>query len=148
MRESQNSVSAPARWQVATAFTAVYLIWGSTYLGIRFAVETIPPFSMAGARAFTAGVVLYAWARSRGAAKPESVHWQAAAIVGGLLLLGGNGLVSWAEQRVPSGVSALIIGNGLNGQLRNTALASPMAGRDVSACAMTCISLRPTLLFV
>jgi drug/metabolite transporter (DMT)-like permease len=111
MRESQLQSPNPKRWQVITAFAAIYLIWGSTYLGIRLAVETIPPFSMAGARAFVAGTILYAWARRRGAGKPEFVHWRSAAIVGGLLLLGGNGLLSWAEQRVPSGVSALIIGS-------------------------------------
>jgi drug/metabolite transporter (DMT)-like permease len=107
MRESLT----PKRWQVITAFAAIYLIWGSTYLGIRLAVETIPPFSMAGSRAIAAGTILYAWARWRGAAKPEFSHWQGAAVVGGLLLLGGNGLLSWAERRVPSGVSALIVGS-------------------------------------
>ncbi|MGO9244830.1 MAG: EamA family transporter [Verrucomicrobiia bacterium] len=111
MRESQIQSPTPKRWQIITAFAAVYVIWGSTYLGIRLAVETIPPFSMAGSRAIAAGVILYAWARSRGAAKPEFAHWRGAAIVGGLLLLGGNGLLSWAQQRVPSGVSALIIGS-------------------------------------
>jgi drug/metabolite transporter (DMT)-like permease len=110
MHESPHPSVMPRRWQIATAFAAVYVIWGSTYLGIRVAVETIPPFLMAGTRAVIAGVVLYAWARWRGAAKPEFVHWRAAAIVGGFLLLGGNGLVSWAEQRVPSGVAALIVG--------------------------------------
>lgn len=99
------------RWQIATAFAAVYLIWGSTYLGIRLAVETIPPFSMAGSRALIAGALLYAWARWRGAARPERIHWRAATIIGGFLLLGGNGLVSWAEQHVPSGISALIVGS-------------------------------------
>jgi drug/metabolite transporter (DMT)-like permease len=111
MRESQSQSPTPNRWQIMTAFAAVYVIWGSTYLGIRLAVETIPPFSMAGSRAIAAGVILYAWARSRGAAKPEFSHWRGATIVGGLLLLGGNGLLSWAQQRVPSGVSALIIGS-------------------------------------
>lgn len=107
----QSRTAPPPRWQIVTAFAAVYLIWGSTYIGIRFAVETLPPFSMAGARAFMAGALLYVWARCRGATKPEFVHWQAAAIIGGLLLLGGNGLLSWAERRVPSGISALIIGS-------------------------------------
>lgn len=111
MRESQIRSPAPKRWQVITAFAAVYVIWGSTYLGIHLAVETIPPFFMAGSRAFVAGTILYAWARCRGADKPELVHWKGATVVGGLLLLGGNGLLSWAEQRVPSGVSALIIGS-------------------------------------
>ena len=99
------------RWQIATAFAAIYIIWGSTYLGIRLAVETIPPFSMAGSRALIAGALLYAWARWRGAARPERIHWRAATIIGGFLLLGGNGLVSWAEQRIPSGIAALIVGS-------------------------------------
>ena len=111
MRESRNRSGTPPRWQVMMAFAAVYLIWGSTYLGIRVAVETIPPFSMAGSRALVAGALLYIWARVRGAARPEAIHWREAAIVGGFLLLGGNGLLSWAEQQVPSGVSALIIGS-------------------------------------
>ncbi len=111
MRQSPAPSPTPKRWQIITAFAAVYLIWGSTYLGIRLAVETIPPFSMAGSRTIVAGAILYAWARLRGAAKPEFAHWRGAAIVGGLLLLGGNGLLSWAQQRVPSGVSALIIGS-------------------------------------
>src|SRR5471030_42771 len=111
MRESLKKVASPPRWQVVMAFAAVYLIWGSTYLGIRVAVETIPPFSMAGSRALVAGVLLYIWTRSRGAEKPRAIHWRGATVVGGFLLLGGNGLLSWAEQRVPSGVSALLIGS-------------------------------------
>ncbi|MDH3745997.1 MAG: drug/metabolite exporter YedA [Acidobacteriota bacterium] len=101
--------SLPARWLVVTAFAAVYLIWGSTYLAIRFAIETLPPFGMAAVRFLVAGSVLYAWARWRGAPRPHGAEWRAAAIVGGLLLLGGNGLVVWAEQTVPSGIAALII---------------------------------------
>jgi len=111
MRESLEKAGPPPRWQVAMAFAAVYIIWGSTYLGIRLAVESIPPFSMAGMRALVAGVLLYVWARGRGAARPKRVHWREASIVGGFLLLGGNGLVSWAGQYVPSGVSALIVGS-------------------------------------
>ena len=99
------------RWQIVIAFVAIYVLWGSTYFGIRLAVETIPPFLMAGTRAVIAGALLYAWVRWRGAARPERIHWRAATIVGGFLLLGGNGLVSWAEQRVPSGISALIVGS-------------------------------------
>ena len=109
MRESPIQSPPPKRWQIVTAFATVYVLWGSTYLGIRLAVDTIPPFSMAGSRAIAAGAILYA--RWRGAAKPEFAHWRGAAIVGGLLLLGGNGLLSWAQQRVPSGVSALVIGS-------------------------------------
>lgn len=97
------------RAQLVLAFAAVYVIWGSTYLAIRFGVETIPPFLMAGVRHLTAGVLLYAWLRVRGTPAPERRHWGPAAAVGGLLLLGGNGLVTWAEQRVPSGLAALIV---------------------------------------
>jgi drug/metabolite transporter (DMT)-like permease len=111
MRESPIQSPTPKRWQVITAFAVVYFIWGSTYLAIRVAVESIPPFFMAGARAFVAGAALYILARYRGADKPKPVHWRSAAIVGGLLLVGGNGLLSWSEQRVPSGVSALIVGS-------------------------------------
>jgi drug/metabolite transporter (DMT)-like permease len=92
-----------------TAFALVYLIWGSTYLGIRYAIETIPPFLMAGVRFLLAGVVLYAWVRFRGTPKPEPRHWRNAGIMGILLLLCGNGGVVWAEQTVPSGITALLI---------------------------------------
>jgi drug/metabolite transporter (DMT)-like permease len=93
---------------VVAAFAAVYVIWGSTYLAIRFAIETIPPFLMAGARFLIAGGVLYGWLRARGVERPTRVNWVAATVVGGLLLLGGNGAVVWAEQRVPSGIASLL----------------------------------------
>ncbi|HTG31819.1 MAG TPA: EamA family transporter [Thermoanaerobaculia bacterium] len=95
--------------RVAIALGAVYLIWGSTYLAIRFAIETIPPFLMAAARYLTAGVLLYGWSRLRGAPRPSLVHWRSAVIIGALLLLAGNGGVVWAEQRVSSGLVALLI---------------------------------------
>ena len=97
------------RVKLGLAFAAVYLIWGSTYLAIRLAIETLPPFLMAGVRFVVAGILLYAWARWRGASRPAQTHWLAAAIVGGLMLLGGNGGVTWAEQRVPSGLTAVLI---------------------------------------
>ncbi len=95
-------------WLVVTAFAAVYTLWGSTYLGIRFAVESIPPFIMAGARHFTAGIALFAFARLRGAAAPTWRQWRDASVVGILLLVVGNGGLSWAEQQVPSGTAALL----------------------------------------
>jgi len=99
----------PTRGRVALAFAAVYVLWGSTYLAIRFGIETIPPFLMAGTRHLVAGLLLYIWMRSRGTPRPSATHWRSAAIIGGLMLLGGNGLVTWAEQRVPSGLAALIV---------------------------------------
>jgi drug/metabolite transporter (DMT)-like permease len=103
--------AAPARWQVIGAFAIIYVIWGSTYLAIRFAIETLPPFLMAGARFLIAGGVLYAWMRVLGgAARPARADWKRTAIVGVLLLLGGNGLVVWSEFRIPSGVAALLVG--------------------------------------
>ena len=94
-----------------TALIALYLIWGSTYLAIRFVVETIPPFLSAGVRFLIAGVILFVWRRLAGEPMPSARQWRDVSIVGLLLLLGGNGLVSWAEQYVPSGATALIIGS-------------------------------------
>ena len=91
------------------ALIAIYIIWGSTYLAIRYMVETIPPFIGAGMRFISAGVLLYAWRVSKGDPIPTRQQWRDAGIIGLLLLLGGNGLVSWAEQFVPSGVAALLI---------------------------------------
>jgi drug/metabolite transporter (DMT)-like permease len=94
---------------VLLAFAAIYLIWGSTYLAIRFAIETLPPFLMLFARFFTAGVLMYAFLRWRGVPRPSAREWAGAAVVGGLLLLGGTGAVGWAEQWIPSGLAALIV---------------------------------------
>jgi len=85
------------------------VIWGSTYLAIRYAVETIPPFVMGGVRFLISGTILYLWSRYRGAPKPTRIHWRNAIIAGGFLLLGGNGAVVWAEQFVPSGLTALLV---------------------------------------
>ena len=94
-----------------SALIALYLIWGSTYLAIRFVVETIPPFLSAGLRFVIAGAILFTWRRLAGEPMPSRRQWRDAGIVGLLLLLGGNGLVSWSEQYVPSGATALIIGS-------------------------------------
>jgi drug/metabolite transporter (DMT)-like permease len=94
------------------AFATIYLIWGSTYLGIRVAIESMPPFLMAATRFLVAGTILFAFLKLRGAAWPTPRQWLANAIIGTLLLLGGNGLVVWAEQYVPSGITALLIGVG------------------------------------
>jgi drug/metabolite transporter (DMT)-like permease len=96
---------------MVAAFASVYVLWGSTYLAIRFALETLPALSMAGARFLLAGAVLFGLARVRGAEKPTLVEWRSSAIVGTMLLLFGNGGVVLAEQRgVPSGLAALLVG--------------------------------------
>ncbi len=96
------------RTLLLVAFATVYVVWGSTYLAIRIAVESIPPFAMAGARFVLAGGLLYAFARPR-SARPTLAHWRSAAIVGGLLLFMGNGLVCWAETSISSGLAALLV---------------------------------------
>lgn len=90
------------------ALITVYLVWGSTYLAIRYAVETIPPLLHASLRYLTAGAILFVWRRAAGDESPTSNNWKATAVVGSLLLLGGNGLISLAETRVPSGIAALM----------------------------------------
>jgi drug/metabolite transporter (DMT)-like permease len=96
----------PKAW---AALIAVYIVWGSTYLAIRFTIETIPPFISAGIRFLISGAILYTWRRLSGDPAPNKVEWRAASIVGLLLLLGGNGALVWAEQRVPSGIASLFI---------------------------------------
>ncbi len=94
--------------KLALAFAAIYLVWGSTYLAIRYAVETIPPLVTAGIRHTVAGGILLAWAYARGyRAKRE--HWVAGAIVGAFFFLIGHGTLHWAEQHVASGLAALLI---------------------------------------
>lgn len=95
--------------RIAASMLAIYLIWGSTYLAIRFAIETIPPFIMAGTRYLLPGLLLFIWRRLAGDPAPTRRQWIAGTIVGLFLLLGGNGILSWAEQRVDSGVAAVII---------------------------------------
>jgi len=98
--------------QIWAALAAVYVVWGSTYLAIRVADRTMPPFLMAGSRFLIAGGLLFAWTARRGDRTGDPLRWpqwRSALIVGALLLAGGNGGVSWAEQRVPSGVASLLI---------------------------------------
>ena len=107
---STATVHDPAsRGKLIAAFAAIYIIWGSTYLAIRFALETLPPFLMAGARFLTAGAILYGVLITRGAEHPTRRNWRDGFIVGAFLLLGGNGGVVWAEQYVVSGIAALLV---------------------------------------
>jgi len=101
--------AAPTRAKLLLAFAAVYFIWGSTYLAIRFAIETVPPFLVGGSRFLLAGAVMYAWLRARGAARPTRLEWRSAFIIGPLLMTGGNGGIVYSEQFVPSGIVALIV---------------------------------------
>ncbi|HKY44583.1 MAG TPA: EamA family transporter [Pyrinomonadaceae bacterium] len=99
-----------SRVLIILAFAAVYLVWGSTYLGIRYAIETLPPFLMAGTRFLLAGAILFTWAMLNGESIRSSFsQWPKALAIGGLLLLGGNGGVTWAEKYIPSGFAALLI---------------------------------------
>lgn len=95
---------------VIGAFLIVYVVWGSTYLGIKIAIETLPPLTMAGLRFVIAGGLLYLLLRARGH-RIDATAWGNAAIVGTALLAGGNGGVTWAERTVPSGIAALVIGS-------------------------------------
>ena len=100
---------ADARVLVPLSLFALYVIWGSTYLGIRFALESYPPFLLAGVRFICAGVALFAFLRLRGVAMPTARQWRNAAITGVLLLGFGNGLVCFAEQHVNSGIAAVAV---------------------------------------
>jgi len=94
--------------KLALAFAAIYLVWGSTYLAIRYAVETIPPLVAAGIRHTIAGGVLLAWACARGY-RPRREHWVAGLVLGALFFFVGHGTLHWAEQHVASGLAALLI---------------------------------------
>ena len=109
---SSASSSTPSRTALIAGFAAIYLIWGSTYLGIRIVVETIPPFLMAGVRFLVAGLIVAAFIAITRGFRATKKQWRDNAITGGFLCLGGNGLVSWSEQRVPSGIATLIISAG------------------------------------
>jgi drug/metabolite transporter (DMT)-like permease len=100
---------SPRRLIVVLAFAAVYLVWGSTYLGIRVALETLPPFLMGGFRFLVGGSVLYLCARVSGAPAVRARHWRPAFLLGALLFLMGNGGVVWAQQYIPSGLAALLV---------------------------------------
>ena len=99
----------PSRWLVVLAFAAIYFIWGSAYIGIHFAIETLPPFLMTGTRFLIAGGVLMLWARLRGAPAPTRIEWRSALIIGFLLFMIQNGSVVWAVGHgVPSGMVAVL----------------------------------------
>jgi len=106
--ESPRSLADP-RLLIPLALFALFVIWGSTYLGIRFALESYPPFLLAGLRFLCAGVAMYGFLRLRGMAAPTFQQWRNAAFTGLLLLGMGNGLVCFAEERVSSGIAAVSV---------------------------------------
>ena len=111
MSDSRPAASPPLS-RVIAAFAAVYILWGSTYLGIRFTIETLPPFFTNGVRFAVAGLVMWVWARVRGSKRPSAREWRAGAVTGFLLFLCGTGAVIWAEggkHAIPSGVAALVV---------------------------------------
>jgi drug/metabolite transporter (DMT)-like permease len=104
-----SSPAPPARWLIGAALFAVYVIWGSTYLVMRVALETIPPFLMGAMRFLTAGALLFGFLRLRGAPSPSAKEWGSAVKVGVLLLVAGNGFIALAEQSVSSSVAAMVV---------------------------------------
>ena len=109
MNSPRTAPDRSSKAKLALAFAALYTIWGSTYLAIKFSIETIPPYLMAATRFIVCGWILYGFSRWRGSPNPTRRQWRDGAIVGSLLLAGGNGAVGWAEQRVPSGITALLV---------------------------------------
>ena len=107
MRHEDDARASGAPWGLLLAFAVVYVVWGSTYLAIRFAIESIPPLLMAGTRFVAAGAALYAWCLFRGAERPTRAQWRASAFVSLFLIAAAYGLVSWAELTVPSGIVAV-----------------------------------------
>lgn len=98
-----------SRTAIALAFATVYIVWGSTYLAIRFAIQTIPPLTMAGIRFVIAGSILLVYSLITRAPKPTAKQWRNGAVVGILMLTCGNGGVTWAEMRLPSGLAAIMV---------------------------------------
>lgn len=97
------------QFKFIAAFAAIYIIWGSTYLAIKFALETIPPFLMMGIRSASAGIILYLWNRSRGTEQVKKEHWLAIVIIAIAFFLVGHGLLAWGQKKVPSGLAALLV---------------------------------------
>ncbi|MBV9339777.1 MAG: EamA family transporter [Acidobacteria bacterium] len=103
------NATRPAAWKLLVAYAIIYLVWGSTYLFIRIGVREMPPFLMAGLRFTIAGLGLYAWMRLSGTPSPDGREWRSATLLGALMFLIDYACLFWAEQRVPSGISAVIL---------------------------------------
>jgi drug/metabolite transporter (DMT)-like permease len=103
------AITKPKTWKVLLAFAIIYFVWGSTYLAIRIGVREVPPFLLAGMRFLLAGILLYGWMRIKGTPSPTIREWGGASVLAVLIFLLDYGLVFWAEQRVPSGITAVMM---------------------------------------
>jgi drug/metabolite transporter (DMT)-like permease len=100
---------AKIKWKTLLAFAIIYFVWGSTYLAIRIGVQEIPPFLLAAIRFLIAGLVLFTWSVARGERSPTARQWKSISLVAALIFVLDYGLLFWAEQRVPSGLAAVVI---------------------------------------
>jgi drug/metabolite transporter (DMT)-like permease len=103
------TAARPASWKILFAFSIIYFVWGSTFLAIRVGVREVPPFLLAALRFLVAGLLLYGWMRLKGTPPPSRREWAAACLLGSLIFLVDYGCVFWAEQRVPSGITAVVL---------------------------------------
>jgi drug/metabolite transporter (DMT)-like permease len=106
---NMDDTAQASRWKTVAAFAVIYLVWGSTFLAIRVGVREVPPFLLAGMRFVAAGILLYGWMRLKGTASPTLREWGAATVVAVPIFVGDYGLVFWAESRVPSGITAVMM---------------------------------------
>src|SRR5579863_3167426 len=109
MRKELQTASRPASWKILLAFAVIYFVWGSTYLAIRVGVQEVPPFLLAALRFLISGIVVYVWMRLKGTPGPSPREWAGASLLGALIFLVDYGCLFWAEQRVPSGIAAVVL---------------------------------------
>ena len=104
-----NATRRPPTLQILLAYGAIYFVWGSTFLAIRVGVNQVPPFLLAGIRFFLAGIILYVWMRAKETPSPTRREWVSASVIALLIFVLDYGLLFWAEQRVPSGIAAVMM---------------------------------------
>src|SRR5882724_7637331 len=103
------SAARPPSWQILLAFGIIYFVWGSTFMAIRVGVHEVPPLLLASMRFAVAGIVLYAWMRLNGTAAPTLRQWMGASLLGTFVFVVDYGCLFWAEQRIPSGIAAVLL---------------------------------------
>jgi drug/metabolite transporter (DMT)-like permease len=103
------TAARPPSWKLLLAFAIIYFVWGSTFLAIRVGVHEVPPFLLAAMRFLVSGIVLFGWMRLKGTPSPNRREWTGAVLLGALIFLIDYGCLFWAEQRVPSGISAVVL---------------------------------------